>query len=106
MVFHIAAAYGVAATAIVVLAAMGARNRQSGWKRERSDSFLDILMRWAEVKAEERQSSRVIQPAPTAIESQSASTDGLAALSAAVGIDQAPVVQAVTAPEVTEIKAR
>ncbi len=51
MTFEIAAAYGVAGAVTILLRWMAARNRRSGWQRERNDVFLEDLMTWAEAGA-------------------------------------------------------
>ena len=102
MTFHIAAAYGIAATAIAALFAMGVQNRRSGWKRERSDTIVGILMAWAEARRDQR---NVAAPVPTpaasmapAVVGPASVASGLSALSAAVGTTaDAPVSGAAVA---------
>jgi hypothetical protein len=79
MSFHLLVAYGMAAVAIAVLALMGMRNRQSGWRRERNDNIVDALIAWAEKKADARKASNTSMPGSIASD--------LSALSGAVGTD-------------------
>src|SRR5690242_5998755 len=66
MTFHVAAAYGVAVAMIALLGWMSARNRRSGWRRQRRDLLLDNLIVWAETRAalqSEDKRSRTVCPA-------------------------------------------
>jgi hypothetical protein len=52
--FQLGVAFGVAIATAVVLTWMGIRNQQSGWRRQRSNTILDILYAWAAANAEMR----------------------------------------------------
>src|SRR3954451_12910836 len=54
MAFDITIAYAVTLFAVNSLAYLAVRNHRSGWRRERSNAFLDILITWANAKAEMR----------------------------------------------------
>ena len=61
MPFDTAIAYGIALLIAVVLGFMGVRNQRSEWRRERSDTVLDIMMAWAEAKAGILTTVRLVQ---------------------------------------------
>jgi hypothetical protein len=76
MTFHIAAAYGVAVIASLLVVWMGIKNRQSEWRRVRSNTILDVLLAWAAAKAELRRAA----PEPSM-------TSQLSALNAALNVN-------------------
>jgi hypothetical protein len=81
-----------AGSMVAVLAVMGVRNRRSGWKSERSDVVLDILMLWAKVVGQSDASS---QPTTAAVTKETPASPGvmtsdLAALGMALGKSSVP----------------
>ena len=83
MSFHIAIAYGVAIVTVVALYCMGNHNQRSGWRRERKDELLDILLAQAAAQAQEREAPEVRLTA--ALPPKVSTAEQLAALSFVVG---------------------
>lgn len=51
MVFSMGWSIVLAFATAAALVTFGVQNRRSGWKRERSDDVLDVMMLWAEAQA-------------------------------------------------------
>jgi hypothetical protein len=64
--FHLGVAFGIAIATAGVLALMGVKNRQSGWRRQQSNTVLDILCAWAEANAQMRAMAKAPSPVPPA----------------------------------------
>jgi hypothetical protein len=45
--FDVSWAFGLAICGIVILGLMARSNRRAGWRRERTDIFTDVLIRWS-----------------------------------------------------------
>jgi hypothetical protein len=92
MTFHPAIGYGIAIMTAFVVGCMAARNRQSGWRKERNNDVMDVLMAWAEAHSESRPTQQsvaapaVAAPAPVAPAPVADWSSQLVALTAALNV--------------------
>lgn len=102
MEFQLPLAYGLSAGIGALMCGFAAWNRHTGWKRKRSDDFLEIMTLWAAAETEDRRSSSrqpAAQPAPLKPVSVNPATvtSDLRSLQTALGV--APARVTVQQPE-------
>lgn len=98
MEFSLGAAFGIAFALAGCLSLMGLYNRQSGWRPKRSEDIADILIAWAEIRADDREEF-VIDGAKPAVREPELQ---LLALHAALHSGTNPVIVTDRADQVSE----
>lgn len=86
MTFQMPVAFGIVAATVALLSFFSVLNRRSGWKRERRDLVTEMLMAWAEARAEERRmaASPVVKPAAIPIAAQLSNLNAVLQMNAGI----------------------
>jgi hypothetical protein len=85
MTFQMPVAFGIVAATVALLSFFSVLNRRSGWKRERRDLVTEMLMAWAEARAEERRMApSIVKPAEAPIAVQLSNLNAVLQMNAGV----------------------